>query len=313
MKRINLYLCILIILLAACTPEPTGDQTSLSATATATNPQTGIGTPTQTLRAGETPMLKPSVTATLGPEEWKTFPVIPEEVSQRMVEVYQRGLARGREPDRFSKFGDCQSVPSLFLAMYDEGTYQLGGEYAYLQTTIDYFADSWSRESLAVKGGLNVAAVQTLYYTDPEHCELTESPMVCEIRVHNPSIVLISFETWWADKPTSGYDDRLRAVVEYVLSQDVVPILATKADNVEGDHSINAAIARIAYDYQIPLWNFWAAANALPSRGLADGFHLTFAQNFFDDPERMEMAWPWRNLTALQSIDAIHRALNTLP
>jgi hypothetical protein len=40
-----------------------------------------------------------------------------------------------------------------------------------------------------------------------------------------------------------------------------------------------------------------------------DNFHLTFARNFFDDPERMKNAWPWRNLTALQAIDAVYRSV----
>jgi hypothetical protein len=156
---------------------------------------------------------------------------------------------------------------------------------------------------------LNVAAVQTLYYTDPENCELTESPMVCELRVYNPTLVVISFETWWADKPVSTYEERLRAVVDYVLSQDIIPILATKADNIEGEYAINNVIGKVAYEYELPLWNFWAATYRLPSHGVADGFHLTFAQNYFDDPERMEAGWPWRNLTALQVIDAIHQTL----
>ena len=87
-------------------------------------------------------------------------------------------------------------------------------------------------------------------------------------------------------------------------------ILATKADNLEGDHSINAAIAEIAYEYDIPLWNFWAAVQPLPDNGLTeDGFHLTYAQPFFDDPFRMEQGWPWRNLTALQAIDTVWKYL----
>jgi hypothetical protein len=36
-----------------------------------------------------------------------------------------------------------------------------------------------------------------------------------------------------------------------------------------------------------------------------DGFHLTQARDFFDDPGRMRAGWPWRNLTALQAIDAV--------
>ena len=79
--------------------------------------------------------------------------------------------------------------------------------------------------------------------------------------------------------------------MENVLAKNVVPILATKADNLEKDNSINAAIARVAYDYDIPMWNFWAATQPLPDHGLYnDGFHLTFARNFFDDPTRMTYA-----------------------
>jgi hypothetical protein len=312
MRRNLPFFIVFSTLLVSCTSGINNNQVEPAVTATNTEDMTSI-IPLSSLTAtlfSPTPL--PDFTPT--PESWMDLPVIPEGVSLQMVEVYQRGLARGRDPNRFSKLGDCQNVTSFFLGIFDSGAYELGEEYATLQPTIDHFAGSWSRDSLAVKGGLNVAAVQTLYYTDPEHCDLNESPMVCEIRTNNPTIALISFETWWADKPASGYEDRLRAVVEYVLSQDVVPILATKADNLEGDNSINTVIVRVAEDYQVPLWNFWAAANPLPYHGLTvDGFHLTYAQNYFDDPRRMDMAWPWRNLTALQSIDAVYRALNNIP
>ena len=231
-----------------------------------------------------------------------------------MIEIYQNGLARGHDPNRFSKFGDCQNIPTFFLSAFDTGDYRLGDQYAYLQTTIDHFLGSWQRSSFAVIRGSNVASVQSLSWTDPVNCNRNETPMACEIRMNNPTIVLISFETWWGGKPAAEYESRLRSVVEYVLSQDVVPILATKADNTEGDNSINAAIAHIAAEYEVPLWNFWAATYPLPEHGLTqDGFHLTLARDYFDDPLRMERAWPWRNLTALQAIDAVYRALNSQP
>jgi hypothetical protein len=89
-----------------------------------------------------------------------------------------------------------------------------------------------------------------------------------------------------------------------------LPILATKADNWEGNHGINAAIARIAAEYEIPLWNFWLAVQPLPNHGVSeDGFHLTYARNFFDDPVRMQSSWPVRNLTALQALDAVWKAV----
>jgi hypothetical protein len=93
-----------------------------------------------------------------------------------------------------------------------------------------------------------------------------------------------------------------------------VPVLSTKADNLEKDESINAIIARLAQEYDIPLWNFWAAVQGLPSAGLQpDGAHLTFASPFFDLPDNMEHAWPVRNLTALQTLDSLWRGLAVSP
>ncbi|MFN3741656.1 MAG: SGNH/GDSL hydrolase family protein [Anaerolineales bacterium] len=271
-----------------------------------------------TLSLSSTPSIVPAETTptpnTPPPELWMEWPVVPT-VSARMKEIYRQGLAQGRNPYRFSKIGDCQNVESYFLSVFDHpGEYSLGTDYTYLQPTIDHFRGSWSRTSLAVKGGFNVAAVLAPFRADPSYCRPDESPLDCELRVYNPSIVIISMETWWGKKPAETYERYLRQIVERVLAQGVVPILATKADNLEGDHSINLAIARVAYDYQVPLWNFWRAVQPLPNHGLSpDGFHLTFSRNFFDDPLVMQNAWPWRNLTALQSIDAVWRGLNDLP
>ena len=72
---------------------------------------------------------------------------------------------------------------------------------------------------------------------------------------------------------------------EACIENGVVPILATKADNLEGDGTINATIVKVAQDYDVPLWNFWAALQDLPKQGLQDdGAHLTFYPNDFSDP-----------------------------
>jgi hypothetical protein len=126
--------------------------------------------------------------------------------------------------------------------------------------------------------------------------------------------VIVSMETWWSEKPAEEYDKYMRRVLDRIIETGALPIIATKADNLEGKHAINATIAQIAYDYEIPLWNFWAAVQPLPNHGLSpDNFHLTFARNFFDDRQRMKSAWPWRNLTALQTLDAVHNALSEQP
>jgi len=248
---------------------------------------------------------------TLGPDGWMSLPVIPV-VSEKTREIYARGLAMGNDPTHFSKIGDCQNVSSYFLSAFDNpDEFSLGEQYSYLHPSIDQFSGSWSRDSLAVKGGFNVAAVNSSFRSDPKKCNKGESPLECELRVWKPSIVVVSMETWWGKKPAEDYDKYMRQTVEYIISQGAVPILATKADNLEGNYAINSVIAQIAYDYEIPLWNFWAAVQPLPNHGLSDdNFHLTFARNFFDDADRMQNAWPWRNLTALQAIDAVYHAVS---
>ncbi|HEX6270861.1 MAG TPA: hypothetical protein VFZ43_11535 [Anaerolineales bacterium] len=261
------------------------------------------------------PTTSPTPKPPLAEGAWMNMPAVPTGVSDRAREIYELGLALGNDPTRFSVIGDCQNVSSYFLAVFDkQGEFSLGAEYAYLQPTIDYYQGSFSRTSLAVKGGFNAAAVISPLRADPKSCNNNESPLDCELRVWNPSVVFVSMETWWSEKPAEEYDKYMRRVIDRIIEAGAVPIIATKADNLEGDHSINATVAQIAYEYDTPLWNFWAAVQPLPNHGLwRDGFHLTFARNYFDDPERMKSAWPWRNLTALQTLDVVRRDLTEAP
>jgi len=250
-----------------------------------------------------------SPTPTLAPDAWMGHPVIPVFSDTARI-IYERGLEMGRDPRRFSKAGDCESTTGWYLAEFDGDppTYRLG-EYAYLQTTIDYYAGSFMRESLAVRRGANTSSLLTTLWADPTQCQAGESMLACEYRVHNPSIVLIAVGSNDVVS-VDTVEDQMRRILDYTISQGIVPVLSTKADNVEGDHRINSIIARLAYEYDIPLWNFWLAVQPLPNHGLSsDGVHLTFAGNRFDDPGNMQKAWPWRNLTALQTLDAARTGL----
>ena len=197
------------------------------------------------------------------------------------------------------------------------GRYNLG-EYTALQQTIDWYAGSFLRESLSVKGGFNAAAILSPLRADPERCQANENPIQCEFRLHHPSVAIISLEEWWAGHP-ENYEAYLRQIIEYTINQGVVPIVATKADNLEGNNLINQTIAALAHEYDIPLWNFWAAVQPLPNHGLravnasgeADMFHLTHSGGyyFYDDPAGTQSGWSVRNLTALQVLDAVRRGL----
>ena len=251
-------------------------------------------------------------TPTLGLDAWMFMPVVPA-FSDTAREIYARGLILGRDPRRFSKAGDCESTTGWYLSDFDRTppTYSLG-EYEYLKTTIDYYAGSFGRESLAVRRGANTASLLTTLWADPQQCQEGESMLACEIRNHNPSILIIAV----GSNDVIGVDNfeiQMRRIIEFTISEGVLPILSTKADNAEGGHKLNLIISGLAYEYDIPLWNFWWAVQDLPNDGLdPDGIHLTFAGNLFDNPANMQKAWPWRNLTALQTLDAARRELESV-
>jgi hypothetical protein len=315
------YLLILMALLSACSTgqvpaapiaasTAVPSQTTIDPITTATEAHLPAS-PTATLAPVGTPQQKEP----LAEDAWMKMPVVPSGISNRARLIYEYGLSQGNDPTHFSIIGDCQNVSSYFMSVFDKpGEYSLGTEYSYLEPTIDYYHGSFSRKSLAVKGGFNAAAVLSPFRADPKACNPNESPLDCELRTWRPSIVFVSMETWWSEKPAAEYDKYMRKVLDRIIETGALPIIATKADNLEGDNAINATIAQLAYDYEIPLWNFWAAVQPLPHHGLSpDGFHLTFARNFFDDPKRMKTAWPWRNLTALQTLDGVHKALTATP
>ncbi len=327
-------LCMLALTLSACqaavnptTSEPNDVQnppvsqavdTPTVAVAEPVEPDAPAGANTtlsdQLLSAASTlaPTSQPTPRPTLGPDDWQQLPVIPTDVSARAREIYQQGLAMGNDPAHFSKLGDCQNITTYFLAIYDDPElYTLGEQNRDLQETIDYFSGSWSRESKSVKGGFNVASVFNPIFSDREFCEKNESPLACELRLHKPSIVLISMEEWW-NGDIAKYETYLRKIVDTVIQHGAVPVLATKADNMEGDHDINKVIVNLAYEYELPLWNFWLAVQPITAHGLQkDGFHLTHGINDFTSSAQLKRGWVQRNLTALQMLDAVRKGLGT--
>jgi hypothetical protein len=255
--------------------------------------------------ASVTPELSPTPDTRPLPEDWRNWPVYPE-LSPWLIEVYQRGIEQGNNPQHFTKAGDCQNIPEAFMGLYDDpGRYRPRDNEEFLQETIDRFAGSWSRDGIAVDGGFNFPAIFTPLRADPAVCEDNETPLACEIRVYQPSFIIISMEFVYEGRTAENYEDYLRQAVDYALSQNVIPVLITKADNVEGGHRINLATAQVAYDYDIPLINWWRAAQPLAGHGIdwerdkdsrPEGFHITYA------------AWGARSYVGLKAMDGLWRA-----
>ena len=239
------------------------------------------------------------------PDEWQTWPVVPE-ITNGAIAIYLDGVNTAVNSRAFSKIGDCQNIKEAFLGIYDrEGRYYLTEKDAGLQDTIDNFAGFFNRDGLAIEQGLNAAAALSPLHADPDNCEPNESPLQCELRAVNPALAFISFERWWPDvTPPEVYKKYLRSVIEITIENGTIPILITKADNVEGNHQINKIIAELAYEFDIPLYNWWLAAQPLPFRGLdperEDGFHISVE------------AWDARSYFALQTLDTYWKGLQEI-
>ncbi|NMB54277.1 MAG: hypothetical protein GYA15_06205 [Leptolinea sp.] len=245
---------------------------------------------------------------------WQTMPVVPGFVSAKMHSVYEEGIRKGNQGNVLSIIGDCQNVPSVFLGAFENPDDYSLGPYSYLQPVIDQFSGSFGRKGMARHGGLNIAGVLNPAQADRTVCLDKETPLACELRLNRPGIVIVSLEEWWAGRPVDVYQSYLDKVLDEIIASGAVPILSTKADNLEGNQLINKIVVKTACRYQVPVWNFWAASQKLPNRGLwTDHFHLTVGTYDFGDPKQLTTGRTMRNLTALQSLDYVWRALNYLP
>ena len=244
-------------------------------------------------------------------EDWQSFPIIPA-VSDAARSLYQQGVAQGNHARAFSKIGDGEISTDWFLTAFELGSghYDLG-KYQSLEVTLEYFQGSFERHSMAAQRGFNTNLILDPAASDPALCQESESPLDCELRIHNPSMALLSLGTNQVHRP-GEFESGMRSILEILISKNILPILSTKGDNLEGDHRINRTIACLAQEYQLPLWNFWVAIQPLPNHGLqSDLEHLTYSgTNDFGDPAAMKSAWTVRNLTALQTLEQVWKSVH---
>lgn len=259
-----------------------------------------ISTVTQAMASTDLPEAVPTEAIAyqeINPEQWKNLPILPQ-ISPAAMEIYQDGILKGRDARSFSVFGDCQSLQEVYMGVYDTDPVAIPDD-PMLQETVEWFSGSFSRNSPTLKKGTTVAAILWEGWIDEgnEDCDYGESPLACEIRLHNPSIVLINLGTHWEVRN----ELYLRKIIEELINLGIVPVISTKADTREGDAYINAEIAQVAADYQIPLFNFWAAAQQLENYGMKPN-DTTYLNDQGIEAHR---------LTSLQTLDTVWRALNS--
>lgn len=196
--------------------------------------------------------------------KWKNLPILPES-DENLRAIYERGLALGNNPSTFSIFGDCQTKPDEFFGIFETDPVTLKSLPPELRETVEHFNGSFNRESPTAQDGATPGALLwDQWHRGQYGCTFAETPIECELRLHRPSFVIIQIGTHFESRNT----EYLRKIITQLIDHGVVPILATKADNRELDNRINRDMALLANEFNLPLWNFWAALSDLPNRGL---------------------------------------------
>ena len=243
---------------------------------------------------------------------WQELPVLPE-FNDHARHILWLGIKNGHDPHAFSKVGDCDTSTSWYLSDYDrDQVYYDLGDYESLRPVLNFYHGSFSRLSLAATPGFSAASVLSTFWLNYDYCNYDELPLTCEYRIHNPLVVLISLGTNDGYNPPV-FKENMRQIIEMTLAENRLPVLMLKADNVEKNFSINQDIADLAEEYDLPVWNFWAAIQHLENHGLqSDGIHLTFYSNYFSHPKTWETAWAYRNLTALQVLEKLQFEIESI-
>lgn len=282
----RLFLTLFVLyFLSSCASSTSTSTPALPGYTATTDPSVGVASVTlpAPVATAILPTAEPSPTPTrthAAPVDWREVPIMPE-VSPHVYQIFAAGQALGRDPQSFSVIGDCQSIPFVFMGPYGRGELEPAPAESYLWNAIGFFDASFKRWSVTSRGGFTAASLLTPIQADPHVCKPGETPLTCEYRLNNPAYVFITLETWLDPQTIDRYEFYLRQILEYVLAQGSIPILLTKADAAEvddGSHVINPAMVRVARDYDVPLVNFWRAAQYIDNAGIdpnRDGFHLS--------------------------------------
>ncbi len=206
-------------------------------------------------------------------------------ITPKQRALWRGSVRAGKDLNTFTVVGDCNSQPSVYLRRLASGQFDASALESRLQAIVQRFAPSFGRVSLAAQGGFGSHSMMDPTWADGALCGTKMGPFACELWVSRASIVFISLGTQeqysWQD-----FEKHYRPMIEHALGQGVLPVLMTKADDIEtaaGAPSghINGVIRRLAEEYEVPLLDFWAATRELPNGGLLDegdkDFHLSYA------------------------------------
>ncbi len=276
-----IFLITFATVLAGCSGIPANAEIQPVQTASTNIPTEALSTDTLTPEApSQTPTatiyLTPTSTFTPTPDTrpipyyWRDWPVNLELSPKAKQILLEAAKNPNLDVHSFIKVGDCQMVAEIFLGVFPNGDYSYKSEY---KDTVTWFAQSMVTDNVTAYKGLGISSVlDPMFGLAAGHtqCEQNETPLDCELRIHHPVVVLIAMGTNWIPNAEGSFENYLRTVVDRILETGALPILANKADNIEGNWKLDQAIAQVAYDYDLPMVNVWRNVQNLPNHGLEE-------------------------------------------
>lgn len=225
----------------------------------------------------------------------------------RARQMYLSAVKAGKSPNIFTVIGDCNSESAVYLGRFAQGGFDLTS-FPTLKSTALYFTRSFARISLATRGSFNTAMAFDSTWADPNQCAAGEGPLGCELRVSNASILVIALGTG-DQHDWSSFAANYRAILDYTINAGVLPVLMTKADELESLEGgapvgyINDVIRGIGREYGVPVIDFWQATRPLTNNGLAE--ERNSAQQLTNPFHLNEEGMDMRMLMTLWTLKAI--------
>lgn len=250
----------------------------------------------------------PTPTATPKPKKKVKLVDLPApawipKIDAKQRAIWQNAVAAGKDPNTFTVVGDCNSQPAVYLRRLASGEFNASTLPPKLQAIVQRYATSFERVSLAAQGGFGSSAMMDPTWADGAICDAKtgDGPFACELRLSHASIVFISLGTQ-EQYDWKNFERNFRPMIEHALAKGVLPVLVTKADDIEtaaGAPSgyVNEIVRKLAAEYDVPLMDFYAATRDLPNGGLIDEGDKDFHQSW-DGMDR-------RILATLQTLAAI--------
>jgi hypothetical protein len=254
---------------------------------------------------------------------FQNFPIIPADQAAldhaRAIAVV--GQTDGRRTNAFMDIGD--SISQEFNPYLDGGVTgylaplgapgynpvasglaasypQLLGTLATFQAPVPGGTNSFYHTSLSAVAGYNASNALATFPS--------------ELAVTDAGIALIMIGTNNLEvTPPSTFQAEIQTLVQGLAADGVVPVLSTIPDNYRSStfessvFALNQAIANVADQDNIPLWNAWLGLQSLPNHGVRtfDETHLTVSPNGGGSfgPTDLLYGENLRNLEALQVLN----------